>query len=81
MVGGELYDARGGLWRVQEAQIIQYYDVPTCFNASDVVYDLVEGRYVVQNLKNEEVGINFFADHLEDGLFVPDELRRRITKR
>lgn len=81
MVGGELYDARGGLWRVQEAQIIQYYDVPSCFNASDVVYDLAEGRYVVQNLKNEEVGINFFADQLEDGQFVPDELRRRITKR
>lgn len=78
MVGGELYDARGGLWRVQEAQIIQYYDVPTCFNASDVVYDLVEGRYVVQNLKNEEVGINFHAD-MRDSMFLPDELRRRST--
>lgn len=79
MVGGELYDARGGLWRVQEAQIITYYDVPTCFNASDVVYDLVEGRYVVQNLKNEEVGINFHADDLRDTTFVPDELRRRMS--
>ncbi|MDO8288470.1 MAG: DUF1329 domain-containing protein [Parvibaculum sp.] len=81
MVGGELYDARGGLWRVQEAQIIQYYDVPTCFNASDVVYDLAEGRYVVQNLKNEEPGINFKADGLKDSMFVPEELRRRITRR
>lgn len=80
MVGGELYDARGGLWRVQEAQIIAYYDVPTCFNASDVVYDLVEGRYVVQNLKNEEVGIDFHAD-LKDSMFVPEELRRRIKGR
>src|SRR3546814_1656479 len=77
MVGGELYDARGGLWRVQEAQIIQYYDVPTCFNASDVVYDLVEGRYVVQNLKNEEKGIDFSAEKLKDSMFVPVELRRR----
>ena len=81
MVGGELYDARGGLWRVQEAQIIQYYDVPTCFNSSDVVYDLVEGRYVVQNLKNEEVGINFHADNLRESMFVPEELRRRIKTR
>lgn len=81
MVGGELYDARGGLWRVQEAQIIQYYDVPTCFNASDAVYDLVEGRYVVQNLKNEEVGIDFRADELNDNMFVPEELRRRIKAR
>ncbi|MFN3933137.1 DUF1329 domain-containing protein [Parvibaculum sp.] len=81
MVAGELYDARGGLWRVQEAHMIQYYDVPTCFNASDVVYDLVEGRYVVQNLKNEEAGINFDASHLNDMMFVPEELRRRITRR
>ena len=61
--------------------MIQYYDVPTCFNASDVVYDLVEGRYVVQNLKNEEAGINFDASHLNDMMFVPEELRRRITRR
>jgi hypothetical protein len=81
MAAGELYDARGGLWRVQEAHLIQYYDVPTCFNASDVVYDLVEGRYVVQNLKNEETGIVFDADELNDMMFVPEELRRRINRR
>lgn len=81
MVAGELFDARGGLWRVQEAHIIQYHDVPTCFNASDVVYDLTEGRYVVQNLKNEEAGINFNASHLEGGDFIPDALRRRLNRR
>ncbi|MBX3505994.1 MAG: DUF1329 domain-containing protein [Parvibaculum sp.] len=81
MVAGELYDSRGGLWRVQEAHMIQYYDVPTCFNASDVVYDLAEGRYVVQNLKNEDGGIDFNASHLNDMMFVPEELRRRITRR
>ncbi|MEQ8268941.1 MAG: DUF1329 domain-containing protein [Parvibaculum sp.] len=81
MVAGELFDARGGLWRVQEAHIIQYHDVPTCFNASDVVYDLTEGRYVVQNLKNEEAGINFNASHLDDGDFIPDALRRRLNRR
>ncbi|MEQ8378903.1 DUF1329 domain-containing protein [Parvibaculum sp.] len=81
MAAGELYDARGGLWRVQEAHLIQYYDVPTCFNASDVVYDLVEGRCVVQNLKNEEDGIVFDADELNDMMFVPEELRRRINRR
>ena len=81
MLGGELYDARGGLWRVQEAHLIQYYDVPTCFNASDVVYDLVEGRYVIQNLKNEEEGINFNADDITDNMFLPEEMRRRIVRR
>ena len=81
MVAGDLYDARGNLWRVQEAHLIQYYDVPTCFNASDVVYDLAEGRYVVQNLKNEEDGISFSADHLSDGAFTPNQLRRRVVRR
>jgi hypothetical protein len=50
-------------------------------NASDVVYDLTEGRYVAQNLKNQEVGINFHATDLKDSVFVPDELRRRVTNR
>jgi len=81
LAASELYDARGGLWRVQEAHLIQYYDVPTCFNASDVVYDLNEGRYVVQNLKNEEEGINFGAVDLLDADFVPQGLRRRVNRR
>lgn len=81
LAASDLYDARGGLWRVQEAHLIQYYDVPTCFNASDVVYDLVEGRYVVQNLKNEEEGISFAAVDLVEDDFVPQGLRRRINRR
>lgn len=81
MAAGELYDARGGLWRVQEAHLIQYYDVPTCFNASDVVYDLAEGRYVVQNLKNEEEGIDFNASDISENTFLPEEMRRRIVRR
>ncbi|AWZ01827.1 MAG: DUF1329 domain-containing protein [Rhodobiaceae bacterium] len=81
LASSNLYDARGGLWRVQEAHLMQYYDVPTCFNASDVVYDLIEGRYVVQNLKNEENGIDFAATDLLESQFVPQELRRRVTRR
>jgi Protein of unknown function (DUF1329) len=81
LASSNLYDARGGIWRVQEAHLMQYYNVPTCFNASDVVYDLIEGRYVVQNLKNEETGIDFAAIDLIESQFVPQELRRRITRR
>ncbi|MCE7998651.1 MAG: DUF1329 domain-containing protein [Rhodobiaceae bacterium] len=81
LASSNLYDARGGLWRVQEAHLMQYYDVPTCFNASDVVYDLIEGRYVVQNLKNEEPGIEFSATDLDESQFVPQGLRQRIMRR
>ena len=80
MVAGELYDARGNLWRVQEAHMVQYYDVPTCFNASDAVYDLDEGRYVLQNLKNEEKGIDFAASDLKPIDFLPAEMRRRRVR-
>jgi hypothetical protein len=55
--------------------------VPTCFNASDVVYDLTEGRYVIQNLKNEESGIDFDAFELNEATFIPEELRRRVNRR
>jgi hypothetical protein len=39
-------------------------------NASDVVDDLVEGRYVCQNLKNQETGIDFHATDLNDNMFL-----------
>jgi len=40
--------------------------VPTCFNGSEMVYDLIIGRYTIQGLKNQEPMINFFADELDE---------------
>ena len=35
----ENYDGRGQLWRFQEVQSANYYHVPTCGGAAEVVYD------------------------------------------
>ena len=80
MSASELYDARGGLWRVQEGHIIAYYDVPTCFNGSEMIYDLVADRYVIQGLKNQEPMINFFASELQEEQFTPAALRQAGAK-
>jgi uncharacterized protein DUF1329 len=80
MAAAELYDARGELWRTQEAHIVQYYDVPTCFNGSEMVYDLVARRYVIQGLKNQEPMINFFADELDENQFTPSGVRASASR-
>lgn len=80
MAAAELYDGRGELWRTQEAHIVQYYDVPTCFNGSEIVYDLIVGRYVVQGLKNQEPMINFFADELDEDQFTPSGVRASASR-
>lgn len=80
MAAADLYDARGGLWRVQEAHMIQYYDVPICSNASEMIYDLDVGRYVIQGLKNEEPMINFFADELSEDEFTPAGVRASASR-
>lgn len=77
MVTGEMYDSRGQLWRVQEGHIINYYDVPSCWNNSDVTYDLQADYYNVQGLKNEEREINFSYDELSEDQLDPAALRRR----
>ncbi len=77
MVSGVMYDSRGQLWRVQEGHIINYYDVPTCWNNSDVAYDIQADYYNVQGLKNEEREINFGYDELNENNLNPDALRRR----
>ncbi|PCJ71411.1 MAG: outer membrane lipoprotein-sorting protein [Rhodobiaceae bacterium] len=80
MAAADLYDARGELWRIQEAHIIQYYDVPTCFNGSEMVYDLIIGRYTIQGLKNQEPMINFFADELDESQFTPSGVRASAAR-
>src|SRR3546814_12004094 len=40
----ELYDGRGQIWRVQELQELQRYNVPLCNSGTEVVYDLQAGQ-------------------------------------
>ncbi|MEP0070589.1 DUF1329 domain-containing protein [Pyruvatibacter sp.] len=77
MVTGEMFDSRGQLWRVQEGHILNYYDVPTCWNNSDVTYDIQADYYNVQGLKNQEREINYTYDELSEENLDPAALRRR----
>ncbi|MDF1687922.1 MAG: hypothetical protein ACJAXQ_001291 [Parvibaculaceae bacterium] len=76
----ELYDARGELYRSQEAHMIQYYNVPACFNSSDITYDLTAGRYVIQGLKNQQTMMNFQANEINEDQFTPAAIRQQATR-
>ena len=72
----ELYDGRGQLWRVQEMQQIQRYNVPLCNAGAEVVYDLQAGRYLALAMQNEEPAVNYFADELDPSRYTPNAIRQ-----
>ena len=69
------YDGRGEIWRVSEAHTINYYEVPLTWTTATTVYDLQNGRYLVQGLSNEFEPARF--DHpLARNQFTPEALRQ-----
>ena len=75
ILGADLYDGRGDLWRVQEAHSLQRYDVLSAIHISDVSYDLQARRYITYGLENEEKYTKFgITAELKD--FSPAALRR-----
>ncbi len=54
------YDGRGQLWRVGEGHQVLHYQQGASYYAALTLYDLVAGRYLIQNLINEaKRGITF----------------------
>jgi hypothetical protein len=47
LVAADDYDAQGKLWKLREAFVIPVYETGTCDNPAFVQYNLIEGRYVV----------------------------------
>ncbi|MGV8997715.1 MAG: DUF1329 domain-containing protein [Parvibaculaceae bacterium] len=76
ITSAELYDGRGQLWRVQELQQLQRYNVPLCGSSAEVVYDLQAGRYLALALQNEEPPVNYFADELDPSRYTPNSIRQ-----
>jgi hypothetical protein len=72
----ELYDGRGQLWRVQEIPQKIYYNVPTCHESAELVYDLQAGRYIALTMQNEQKPSNSFADELKESDFTPNSIRQ-----
>ncbi|WP_137820577.1 DUF1329 domain-containing protein [Pseudomonas sp. 2FG] len=54
------YDARGTLWRVGEGHLQPYYNAQVPWLAVETLHDLLNGRYIVSGMKNEESqGVEF----------------------
>lgn len=78
IVVADQYDNRGELWRVSEAFLKNYYEVPVTWTALDVFHDLKSRRYHAQNLDNEEdTTLDFSQAVPGDSYFSPAALRRR----
>jgi len=53
-VAVDIYDNRDQLWRVQEGHTVMAYDKPYQLPVGETVYDLLNNRYLVQTLDNED---------------------------
>jgi Protein of unknown function (DUF1329) len=76
----DCYDNRDQLWRVQEAHVINYYDVPTLWTTLELTYDLQAGRYLALGLDNEEPHTYDFTVKRTPSDYTASALRGRGTR-
>lgn len=76
IVLAEQYDQRGELWRISEGHLINYYDQDLPYYSMEVTYDLLNNRYNVFGLSNEEVKSYTFSKTFNLSDYVPGALRR-----
>lgn len=69
------YDNRDQLWRVSDAYVINYYEVPMVWTTLEAHVDLQAGRYLAIGLNNESK-MHDFGVKLSAGDFTPAALRR-----
>jgi hypothetical protein len=69
------YDAQDRLWRVQEAHTLMAYDRQFELPVAETVYDLLQRRYLVYGLNNEEPEVAY--PDLDASDFGPGDLARR----
>ncbi len=75
------YDGRGELWRVSQAYLKNYYELPTTWSALDTYHDLQAHTYSVQGLDSEERGsVDFSQPSPGDGGFTPAAMRRKASR-
>ncbi|MDT4819190.1 hypothetical protein FQZ97_523040 [compost metagenome] len=48
------YDSRGTLWRTAEGHMEPMYDRQIAWLGTETLYDLINGRYIVSGMRNEE---------------------------
>jgi len=70
------YDSRGVLWRVSEGHPLQFVNVNTTWYVSNVIYDLMSERYLVE-LNNEEKDPFKFGTKMKRKSFTAAAIRRK----
>ena len=76
VVAVDCYDARGQLWRYQEGFVLPLVADKAVVSAPQMVYDLFSGRYIVNNLPNEQGFIAKFGQKFPAGYFTPQNLQK-----
>jgi DNA-binding cell septation regulator SpoVG len=72
----DCFDARGNLWKVQEAHLITAPFVPTVTGVPELIYDLQSKRYFTTAMVNEDA-ITDFKINFPDSYFDPSSLKRK----
>ena len=78
MLGADLYDAQGKVWRVQESFPYSAWELPACVYQGYINYDLNVGRYMADNMP-QQGKTDWLAGRegrIDANKFNPDELRR-----
>jgi hypothetical protein len=73
IVVSDSYDKEGQLWRVAEAHMVNYYDVPVLLSTLEVYHDLKERRYLATGLDNNR-NMYRFSDDADPRDFSPNTL-------
>ncbi len=69
------YDARGTLWRVAEGFQTYRYDLQIPWLGVEALYDLINGRYIVSGMRNEERDSVEFGQESLAAEYTPTALR------
>lgn len=72
----DCYDSRNTLWRYQEGYVMPLVIDQSVVAAPQITYDLFSGRYVVNNLPNEQPFIAKFGMTFPAGFFTPQNLQK-----
>lgn len=69
------FDARGTLWRVAEGFMTPLYDKQIPMLGVEALYDLINGRYIVSGMRNEEKDPLEFGFKTSSAVYTPTALR------
>lgn len=69
------FDARGTLWRVAEGFMTPFYDKQIPWLGVETLYDLINGRYIVAGMRNEEKDPMVFGFQASSAEYTPTALR------